>query len=180
MGKNKQFDGQLDDEQVLFVFRRHPIVMRRGLIGVSIGLLIGALVGMFMSRNSYTVGDFVSQFFSPVGVGFLLGMVTFVYSWIGWYYSVCIVTDQRFVQIVQKGIFRQRSVNDIGLKRILSVNYEVHGVFETLLGFGTIIIQTLVGDLVIKNVPKPADTQAQIVTAIRESGVEIDEEIPGS
>lgn len=180
MSKNKQFAGQLEDEEVLLVFRRHPVMMRRGLLGVALGVLVGALAGMFMSRNAYTVGDFVSQFFSPVGIGFLVGMVAFMYSWIGWYYSVCIVTDQRFVQILQKGIFRQRSVNDIGLKRILSVNYEVAGVFETLLGFGTIIIQTLVGDLVIKNVPKPADTQAQIVTAIRESGVEVDEEIPGS
>lgn len=176
MTKNRQFDGQFDDEEVFFIFRRHPVVMRRGFLIVAAGILIGAFVGMFMSRDAYTLGEFFTQFFGPVGIGFLIGMVGFMYSWIGWYYSICIVTDQRFVQITQKGIFRERSVSDIGLNRILSVNYEVRGVFETLLGFGTIIIQTLVGDLIIKNVPKPADTQAQVVTAMRESGVDIDDE----
>ena len=80
------------------------------------------------------------------------------------------------MQISQKGIFKSRSVNDIALSRILSVNYEIHGMLETVLGFGTIIIQTLVGDFIIAKVPKTAETQADIVTAIKESGVQLDEE----
>lgn len=175
-----QFDGQHKDEEVLFVFRRHPVVMRRGFIFTGVCVVVGALIGVYTSRNAYTVGEFTSTFGSPVLLGLLIGLVGFFYYWIGWYYSVCIVTDQRFVQITQKGIFKQRSVNDISLGRILSVNYEISGIFETLLGFGTIIIQTLVGDFVIKNVPKPASTQAQVVTAIKESGVELDEEVPES
>ncbi|MCA9309326.1 PH domain-containing protein [Candidatus Saccharibacteria bacterium] len=180
MSKDMQFDGQHEDEEVLFVFRRHPVVMRRGFIVVGICVVLGALIGMYTSRNAYTVGEFTNSFGGPVAIGLLIGLMGFFYYWIGWYYSVCIVTDQRFVQITQRGIFKQRSVNDISLGRILSVNYEISGIFETLLGFGTIIIQTLVGDFVIKNVPKPASTQAQVVTAIKESGVELDEEIPAS
>jgi hypothetical protein len=106
----------------------------------------------------------------------LIGSVVMFYHWIGWYYSVCIVTNKRFLQIKQQGIFKSRSVNDINLGRILSVNYEIRGMVETLLGFGTIIIQTLVGDFLITNVSKPAQTQASIVGAIKESGVELSEE----
>lgn len=170
------FDGQLEGEEVLVVFRRHPIVMRRGFIAVMLGLVLGALFGLWKSQDAATMGDLMSQFLLPILIGGLIGMVPFFYSWIGWYYSVCVVTNQRFVQIQQKGIFKSRSVNDINLHRILSVNYEIKGMVETLLGFGTIIIQTLVGDFVIRKVPKPASTQADIVSAINESGVELDKE----
>jgi hypothetical protein len=172
----KEFPGQFQDEDVLFVFKRHPIVMRKGLIIMMVTILIGALVGMFMSRDSATIPTFLKQFFTPIGIGFAVGAVGLFYYWIGWYYSICIVTNKRLLQIKQKGIFKSRSVNDINLGRILSVNYEISGMLETLLGFGTIIIQTLVGDFMIKQVSKPAYTQSRIVSAIKESGVELDEE----
>ena len=171
----KDFKGQFDDEQVLFTFKRHPIVMRKGLIILMITILGGAVFGMFSSRNAITMGDFFSQFFLPIGIGLLIGSVALFYYWIGWYYSVCIVTNDRFIQFNQKGIFKSRSVNDISLNKILSVNYEIHGLLETVLGFGTIVIQTLVGDLYIAKVPHPAETQSKIVTAIKESGVDLDE-----
>ena len=173
---SKEFKGQFDDEEVLFTFKRHPIVMRKGLFIVLITVVVGALVGLFKSGNAATMGDFFVQFFGPVLVGILLGAVGLFYYWIGWYYSVCIVTNRRFIQFNQVGVFKSRSVNDIDLKRILSVNYEVRGMVETVLGFGTIIVQTLVGDLIITRVPHPAETQSSIVNAIKESGVELDEE----
>lgn len=172
----KRFSGQFKDEEVLLVFKRHPIVMRKGFILLMVAILIGALGGMVTTRSSVTVGDFFSKFFLAVGIGFAIGMVAMFYYWIGWYYSVCIVTNQRFIQMNQKGIFKSRSVNDINLNRILSVNYEIRGILETALGFGTIIIQTLVGDFVIAKVPKPAVTQADIVSAIKESGVKLSEQ----
>jgi uncharacterized membrane protein YdbT with pleckstrin-like domain len=173
-----QFTGQFKDEEVLLVFRRHPIVMRKGLIILLIAILAGAIYGTFTSNNVTTTGEFFTKFFTPIGIGFALGMVALSYYWIGWYYSVCIVTNQRFLRMQQEGIFRSRSVNDINLHRILSVNYEVKGILENVLGFGTIIIQTLVGDFIIRNIPHPAKTQSDIVSAIKESGVILSEEVP--
>jgi hypothetical protein len=80
------------------------------------------------------------------------------------------VTDQRFIQIAQKGFFH-RSVADLGLSQIQSVNYEVAGLQETLLGFGTIKMQTYVGDLVIHDVHKPAKIQKQILSILRDKGI---------
>lgn len=154
--------------------------MRKGLIILLVAILAGAIYGFFSTNNVRTTGEFFAKFFSPIGIGFVLGIVALSYYWIGWFYSVCIVTNQRFLRMQQTGIFRSRSVNDINLHRILSVNYEVKGIFATVLGFGTIIIQTLVGDFVIRNVPHPARTQADIVTAIKESGVQLEEQTPDS
>jgi hypothetical protein len=176
MGKQKQqFEGQLEGEEVLLVFRRHPVVMRKGLILMAVTLLIGALIGFFLSNSATTLNEFYSKFLIPVGIGFSFGLIFLMYYWIGWYFTLSIVTDKRMLQIHQEGIFKRRSVNDINLNRILSINYEQKGLLESMLGFGTIIVQTLVGDLVVHKISHPAQRQQEMITAIKESGVELDE-----
>jgi hypothetical protein len=44
---HKYFEDQFDDEEVLFVFRKHPIIMRRGLIVISICVVLGTGVVFF-------------------------------------------------------------------------------------------------------------------------------------
>lgn len=171
----QQFDGQLEDEDVLLVFRRHPIVMRKGLIITSVFILVGAIIGSVMSSKTITPGDFLIGFFRPIFIAFLISLIPFFYFWIGWYFTITVVTNERLLQIHQEGIFRRRSVNDVSLNRILSVNYDQKGVLENLLGFGTIVVQTLVGDLVIHKVGHPAQRQREIITVIKESGVELEE-----
>jgi hypothetical protein len=126
--------------------------------------------------SAATTGNSFVLFFTPVIISIIVGLIPLSYFWIGWYYSVCIVTDQRFIQFKQKGIFKSRSVNDIALNRILSVNYEVSGMMETLLGFGTIIVQTFAGDFILKNVPHPAENHQKIATIVKESGVDLNED----
>lgn len=124
----KEFPGQFENEEVLYVFKRHPIVMRKGLMILMVAILLGGFAGMFMSSDTVTLGDFFKEFLTPIGISFIIGSVGLFYYWIGWNYSVCIVTNQRFLQIKQKGIFKSRSVNDVNLGRILSVNYEINGI----------------------------------------------------
>jgi hypothetical protein len=50
------------------------------------------------------------------------------------------------------------------------INYEIHGMQETLLGFGTITIQTYVGELIIRDVHKPRKIQKEITSLLRERG----------
>lgn len=163
-GTAKYFEDQFDNEAVLYVFHKHPIVMRKGLV---LGLL-GPLVGIIPAAVKPELGFVV--FFGGLIAGVLLGVLVFIPSWISWHFSVFIVTDQRFIQITQKGLFH-RAVADLGLTQIQSVNYEVAGLQETLLGFGTIKMQTYVGDLVIHDVHHPAKIQKKLLTILREEGV---------
>ena len=101
----------------------------------------------------------------------VLGLIIFFPSWIGWYFSLYIVTDQRLIQISQKGLFN-RAVAGLGLPQIQSVNYEIKGLQETLLGFGTIKMQTYVGDLVIHDVHHPARTQKRLLGILRDEGID--------
>lgn len=160
----KYFEDQFDDEEVLFVFRKHPIVMRRGIVLFSIGPLLGVLPAAIWPSLGF------GAFFGGLFGGFALGLLLFFPSWIAWYYSVFIVTDQRFIQITQKGLFH-RSVVDIGLNQIQMVNYEVAGLQETLLGFGTIMMQTFMGELLIHDLHHPAHIQKKLLNILRERGI---------
>jgi len=160
----KYFADQFDDEDVLLVFRKHPIVMRKGLVIA----LLGPLAGVVPAAIKPTLG--FGWFFGGLAAGFALGLLFYFPSWIAWFYSVFIVTDQRFIQITQKGLFH-RAVVDIGLNQVQMVNYEIAGLQETLLGFGTIMVQTYMGDLVIHDVHHPAKIQKKMLHILRDQGV---------
>lgn len=160
--KDKYFEDQLDNEELIYVFRKHPIVMRKGLIFAMLAILLGTFPSLIKPEYSYLFGG--------LAAGFVLSAIIFMPYWISWYYSVYIVTDQRLIQITQKGLWN-RSVVDIGLNQIQMVNYEVAGLEETLLGFGTIMMQTFVGDLVIHDIHHPANTQKKLLTILREKGI---------
>jgi hypothetical protein len=89
--------------------------------------------------------------------------------WIRWYFSVYVMTSQRFIQ--QTRSLLQVNVVDLGLEQIQMINYQVSGLQETLLNFGTIIVQTYVGDLIIRDVHHPARVQKKMVHILRELGV---------
>ena len=161
---HKYFEDQFDDETVLYVFHKHPVVMRVGLV---LGML-GPLLGVIPAAVKPDLGFGV--FFGGLAAGFVLGGLIFFPFWIGWHFSVFIITDQRFIQITQKGLFH-RAVADLSLAQIQSVNYEVSGLQETLLGFGTIKMQTYVGDLTIHDVHHPSHIQKEIIGILRGQGI---------
>lgn len=160
--KPKLFDDQFDDEEVLYVFRKHPIVMRKGFIYACLAVLAGTLPALIKPEMSY--------FFGGLAGGAVLSMVVFSPAWISWYYSIFIITDQRLIQITQKGLFN-KTVVDLGLNQIQMVNYQVSGFQETALGFGTIMMQTYMGDLVIHDVHHPGHTQKKIIGILRDQGI---------
>jgi hypothetical protein len=164
---DKYFDDQFDDEEVLFVFRKHPVVMRKGLIIGMLCLLLGVIPVAVKPDLGF------GWFFAGLGIGFGIGAILFSPWWISWFYSVFIVTDQRLIQITQKGLFH-RSVVDMRLNQIQMVNYQVAGLQETLLGFGTIMMQTFVGDLIIHDVHHPAVIQKKLLETLRDHGVAVD------
>ncbi|HTE22451.1 MAG TPA: PH domain-containing protein [Candidatus Limnocylindria bacterium] len=161
----KLFPDQLDGEEVLLLFRKHPIVMRKGLVFGMFGPLVGILPTAIWPTLGF--GWFFAGLFGGIG----LGMLILFPFWINWYYSVYIVTDRRLIQITQKGLFRKSFV-DLGLGQIQSLNYEVNGLQATLLGYGTILVQTYVGDLVIHDVHHPAKLYKQLITILRDEGIE--------
>jgi hypothetical protein len=150
MAKTKElFEGQGPDEEVLAMFRKHPVVMRKGLIIGSFGLLIGPLAVLVLSYIKPEYVPSVNGYMLILLASLVLALILFFPSWMSWYFSIYLVTNQRFLQIYQKGFFH-KNVSDTPLSQIQSANYEVSGSQETLLGFGTIVVQTYLGDIVMR------------------------------
>ena len=165
--EGKQFRGQYDDEEVLYVFKKHPVVMRKGLILFMFAVLLGTLPSFIWVTEAVL--------FSGIAIGFVVGLLVALPSWVYWYFSVNIMTDQRFIQSTQKGFFH-KTVSDTGIKHIQSINFQVAGIQETILGFGSILIQTYLGDILIKDVHHPEQVTNELFDILREHGsVEYDE-----
>ena len=135
--------------------------MRKGLILAAVGLLLGMIPALIKPQYSY--------FFGGLGAGLVLALILIFPWWVRWYFSVYIMTDRRFIQ--QTRSLLQVNVVDIGLEQIQMINYSVAGLEETILRFGTIIVQTYVGDLVIHDVHHPEKVQQQMVHILRDLGI---------
>jgi len=167
--KSRRFKEQFDEEDVLLVFRKHPIVMRKGLLIAAVGLLVGPLYTLALTYinqdNPPTVGFFFISFLLSL---LLAGVLIFPW-WVRWYFSVYIMTSHRFIQ--QTRSLLQVNVVDISLEQIQMINYQIAGLEQTLLQFGTIVVQTYVGDLVIHEVHHPSRVQQQMVHILRQLGI---------
>ena len=147
--KQIEFNGQRDGEEVQFVFRRHIIAMRKGFYCLLIPFALSAIPPLIWQTN-------LQLFLLPVG-GLALGLLLFSYYFLMWRYTYYIVTDQRIRQVTQKGFFGT-DVIELRLSKMQNISYNIPGFFGEVFHFGTIVIQTFVGDLVINNVDHPEDT----------------------
>ena len=126
-----------------FVFRRHFLTAKSGVIFLILMIMIGVGLTLLWPNNMMIFEMFLALI--------LVGVLGFLYSYMLWYFSIYIVTNQRIRQISQRGLFK-KSVVDLGLDKIQSISYGVSGIRAGLMGYGTIVIQTAVGDLVISMV----------------------------
>lgn len=140
------FDGQREGEELLFVFRRHILAMRKGFYGLLVPIVITAIPVLIWQHNTVLL-------WLPLG-GVVLGFLLFFYHFILWYFTVYIVTNQRLRQVTQRGIFG-KDVIELRLSKIQNISYNVPGFTGEVFRFGTIVIQTFVGDLVIHKVEHP-------------------------
>jgi len=153
----EQFEGQHEGEEVLFVFRRHPVAVRKGFYMLFVPFLLCSMPILLWPDNI----NLLWLAFGGLSVGFIL----FFYYWIGWYFSIFIVTTMRIRQVTQKG-FWNKSVIDVGISKIQNISYNVPGLSASILGFGTLVIQTYVGDLLLDRVPHPGEIYNKLQKAI--------------
>ncbi len=157
--KGPAFPGQHADEAVQLVFHRHPIVMRKSLlIGLGV-ILIGSLPGLFFPVHYK--GDLQFLLYT-----FLATLAFWLYEWVGWYYSVYILTTERLIEIKQKGFFNRR-VREFPLDKIQNVNYHIKGFQAVIFHYGDITAQTYVGDVVMDTIYKPVEIHQKMIGVIR-------------
>ncbi len=151
------FVGQHEGEKLLFIFRRHCIAMRKGLYLLVIILLITSIPLLIWQTN-------IELIILPI-IGLVIGIILFLYHFIMWYFTVYIVTDQRIRQITQRGFFG-KDVVELKLSKIQNISYNIPGFSGEIFKYGTIVIQTFVGDMVIRMVDHPEEVYNKLQDAV--------------
>lgn len=161
MGKNKirkSFPGQHDHEEVLLVFRHHLMSMRKQLIVGMLLLLVGLVPAAVFPGSDW-----------PLTILLVAAIMAFSYmfwGWVGWYYSVYIATNERIIEVRQRGFFDRR-VTEFGLDKIQNINYHIKGLQAVLFRYGTIAVRTYVGDLVMEGIHNPVGIQEKLVRIVQ-------------
>lgn len=157
---------QHSDEKVLLILRRHWLVLFRficELIGLSL-LPMSFFITWYwldwdIEKNSL-IYIITVLFFSLYYLGVWL---RFYYDWFDYYLDVWVVTDQRIIDVQQKGIFN-RVVSELNIVKIQDVTSEVKGELQTFLDYGNVYVQTA-GEqrrFIFQQVPHP-QAVAQLV-----------------
>lgn len=149
------------------LFRQHPLVMRKALF-VGLGLLVLGILPLDFPVI-YAHEGWADLFLKvAMGTGVVV-LLIWAYRWIGWYYTVYIVTDKRIVEIVQKGLFDRR-VEEWQLEGINNLNYRIGGLQAVMFGYGDLTAKTYVGDLEMKTIHKPAEIHAELMELVLAAG----------
>lgn len=142
----KTFAGQQDGEKVLVVERKYPIVLRKPLIFGLLIILLGLLPWSFATYFDFSWVGYTNWWLAAWV--FVLTWY-WIRAWVGWYYSVYVLTNQRILLVSQRGFFG-REVNDLTLNNIQNVSYKIAGFQAAMFGFGTVTIETLSGSKPIR------------------------------
>ncbi len=143
------FEGQREGEEVELVFRKHLMTAWRGLLFLILMSVVGA-VPMLILRDNH------DMFYIWLAC-FVIGVIGMLRVYVLWYFTYYLATNQRVRQVRQKGFFR-KSVVDLGLDKIQSLSYEVPGILGGVFGYGTLLLQTQVGNMRISMVRQPEKT----------------------
>jgi len=146
-------------ESILHITRRHYITfvpiaflfIILILVPLVVYWLINQLYPGFLINDPYyqLVILFVSLYY--------LSLCLFFYSYfIDFYLDILIVTNDRLVDIDQRGLFA-RTISEVELFQIQDITSEVEGFFPSLFGYGNLVIQTAsaIPKVIVHDIPNP-------------------------
>ena len=113
-------------------------------------------------------------------VGLVIGIGVAVRIFVEYSFNVFLITDTRIIDIDQKGFF-DKTVSETTYDKIQDVSFRTHGVMQTLLHFGSVIIQTAgqQANIELHGVKNPEHVQQAIIEIQREkkehSGISAEE-----
>jgi len=152
------FPGQQKGEEILLLLRRHWFILFMRLFFVIISIIVlAAAYFLFGDLNSNFQE---STFYNLLVFGESLAMLFlwnfFFILWIDYYLDVWIVTNERVINIEQKGFFN-RNISELKLTKIQDVTSEINGFIPTVLNYGNICVQTAseVGRFTFYQIPNP-------------------------
>ncbi len=153
------FPGQQSGESIYILVRQHWAVLSKRIF---VWLILVAALVVF-KRYSYLLGPIILQGSIAVLINvlvqvYILFLITSLFIiWVLYYLNMYIVTNERIVDVDQKGLFSHH-VSELNIEKIEDVTSEVNGILGHLFDYGTVYIQTAGTKerFDFDNVPNPA------------------------
>lgn len=152
---------QADDEEIVRVWRHHPVTavppVLRVLAFALIPLALLVLTGFALFGSPLLFGLFV--------VILALAATYAAYEWVSWWGDVYILTNYRIIDVEQRGFFH-RDFSEATLGKIQDISHKVSGFLPTVFNFGTVVVQTA-GSLPNIDLNDVKDPQKQALYLLR-------------
>ncbi len=137
------FPGQRSDERIILFLRRHWFIflMRFLLILISIAGLAGIYILFNLLNSNFRESEYYNLVLFGESLATLFIWNFFFILWLDYYLDAWIVTNERVINIAQRGFF-YRDISELKLTKIQDVTSEIIGVIPTILNYGNIYVQT--------------------------------------
>ncbi|OGI26847.1 MAG: hypothetical protein A2359_00010 [Candidatus Moranbacteria bacterium RIFOXYB1_FULL_43_19] len=138
-----KFPGQHENEKIILFLRRHWFIflMRILLILISIVALVVIYVFFNSVNSNFRESAYYNLFLFGESLATLFIWNFFFILWLDYYLDAWIVTNERVINIEQRGFFT-RKISELKLTKIQDVTSEIIGVIPTLFNYGNIHVQT--------------------------------------
>ncbi|MEK7157961.1 MAG: PH domain-containing protein [Patescibacteria group bacterium] len=156
------------NENVVLFFRRHWSVL---VLRLFLFVLFAAipLIVLFVFLQLWTPQFHPLDFFTIAAIlllsaYYLLIWLFFLHEWLDYDLDVWIITNQRILDIEQRGLF-SRTISELAISQVEDVTSVVKGKLATFLDFGTVEIQTA-GEksrFIFEHVPSPRKITETII-----------------
>jgi len=151
----ESFDGQKEGEKIIAAWRAHTWIMSRAGFIFALIVVVGSIPWAIWNPSW---GAKFLLFFLAIGGVYLILQI---YLYLNTMY---ILTDERVLAINQSRIL-VRTINEVPLKNIQNVSHVRKGLFQMMMDYGTVQLQTA-GSAVavlIVNIPHPYLVQQKIL-----------------
>jgi len=168
-------------EKLVMFIRRHWIILAsRWLIFIALAL-VPLIFYAFLYYNYIWILEhaFLYPLLLLLASAYYLFIMLFLFNaFIDYFLDVWIVTDQRIINIEQRGMFN-REIAEHDLDKIQDVSGLQKGFFQTLFSYGDVHVQTAgeIQRFIFKQVDNPFDIVRQINRLIQNKEKEFDDKI---
>ena len=127
------FQGMDDDEQVLYVLRRHFITNLTWIVLTFLFLFVPILVSAVLLPSKFIFS--ASMFWYLFVFGFVIE------RFLHWFFNIFIITTKKIVDMDFFNLLN-RNISETPLRNIEDVTYEITGLPGIVFNYGTVTIQT--------------------------------------
>lgn len=160
-------------EEIHLVLRKHWIVLVPKIFLLVVMLIVPVIAYVLAGQST----SFTLSVREPLTIFlilltswyYLFTWLIFFHDWVDYYLDLGVVTNERILDIEQRGLF-SRVISEISVDNVQEVTNKIHGFFATFLNYGYIEVQTAGAEKNIEfvTIPDPVGVSQTIIRLSKE------------